>query len=134
LVDSTNTTIDQYNNFIKPFSDKIVEFDATYLRIVKTPHEIKMLEKAADIVCNAILYIQRNIKIGMTEIEVADKLAKHMFANGASALSFPPIVTFGKNTTVIHSAPSASKLQPNQMILVDAGCVYKNYCSDITRC
>lgn len=134
LIDATNTTIKQYNDFIKPFADKTIDFDATCLRIVKTNDEIKLLKKSAEIVCNAILYMQKNIRVGMTEIEVADKIAKHMFANGADALSFPTIVTFGKNTTVIHAAPTNRKLELNEMILVDAGCVYKNYCSDITRC
>lgn len=135
LFDEANTTISQYNDFIKPFENKeLIKFDATNLRIVKQEQEIKYLEKAADIVCDAVLYIKRKIKIGMSEIEVADLIAKHMFAHGAQALSFPPIVTFGKNTTIIHAAPTNKRLEKNDMILIDAGCVFNNYCSDITRC
>jgi Xaa-Pro aminopeptidase len=48
-------------------------------------------------------------------------------------LSFPTIVSFGENSADIHGAPSDRKLKKNEIILVDAGCVYNGYCSDITR-
>jgi Xaa-Pro aminopeptidase len=102
--------------------------------MVKSEQEIEHIQKACDIVCDGINYIKSVIQIGMTEKEVADLLAKRMFANGATGLSFPTIVSFGKNSANIHSTPTDKKLEKNEMILIDAGCVYEDYCSDITRC
>jgi Xaa-Pro aminopeptidase len=56
-----------------------------------------------------------------------------MISRGASGSSFNTIVSFGENAANPHSFPTDRKLKKNEFILVDAGCVYKSYCSDITR-
>ncbi len=52
---------------------------------------------------------------------------------GAGKTSFDTIVLFGKNTSLPHGEPSNNVLLKNDIILMDFGCVYNNYCSDITR-
>jgi Xaa-Pro aminopeptidase len=52
---------------------------------------------------------------------------------GASGLAFDTIVSFGSNSANPHSTPTDRKLQSGELILVDAGCMYQGYCSDITR-
>jgi Xaa-Pro aminopeptidase len=69
----------------------------------------------------------------MTEKQVATELLKFMINHGASSLSFPTIVSFGANAANPHSTPTNRKLKKHEFILVDAGCVYNGYCSDITR-
>jgi Xaa-Pro aminopeptidase len=135
LVDKERETLQNFDLYIKPLNiKKIIYFDGNALRIVKSNEEIKLLQKAADIVCDAINHIKKTIRIGETEIEVSKRLSKQMFANGASGLSFPPIVAFGINGANIHHIVSNRKLKKNEIILVDAGCIYEGYCSDITRC
>ena len=102
--------------------------------MIKADEEIKAMQKSADVLCAAMNHIRKTIKIGETETGVASRLIKHMFANGATGLSFPPIVAFGENAANIHHISSDRKLRKNDNILVDAGCVYDKYCSDITRC
>jgi Xaa-Pro aminopeptidase len=56
-----------------------------------------------------------------------------MVNHGATSESFPTIVSFGANAANPHSSPTDRKLKKNELILVDAGCVYEGYCSDMTR-
>jgi Xaa-Pro dipeptidase len=56
-----------------------------------------------------------------------------MIKEGASGLSFDTIVSFGENSANPHSTPTDRKLKSGEFILVDAGCIYGGYCSDITR-
>jgi Xaa-Pro aminopeptidase len=69
----------------------------------------------------------------MTEIKVADEFYKLVMSKGASGLSFPTIVGFGENSANIHGTPTDRKLKRNEMILMDCGCIYKGYHSDMTR-
>ncbi len=56
-----------------------------------------------------------------------------MRAMGAKGPSFDLIVAFGENGALPHHVTSERKLKDNEPILIDFGCVYKGYCSDITR-
>jgi Xaa-Pro aminopeptidase len=56
-----------------------------------------------------------------------------MIELGASELSFASIIASGKNSSFPHHSPSDKKIQKNEFITIDIGCVYDGYCSDITR-
>ena len=74
------------------------------------------------------------IKEGMTEKEVADFINNEFFAAGASGLSFDTIVCFGPNAEDQHHEPSDTRtLKAGECVLIDMGCVWKGYCSDMTR-
>jgi Xaa-Pro dipeptidase len=48
-------------------------------------------------------------------------------------LSFGSIVCFGANGGIPHHEPDDTRLQLNDMVTIDMGCIYNDYCSDITR-
>merc|ERR1719433_2315855 len=52
---------------------------------------------------------------------------------GASHLAYPPVVASANNATIIHYISATSQLSPGDLVLVDAGCEYHGYSSDITR-
>ena len=52
---------------------------------------------------------------------------------GAEDVSFDTIIAFGVNAAVPHHETSSDTLKENSCILMDFGCKYKGYCSDITR-
>lgn len=52
---------------------------------------------------------------------------------GASHLAYPPVVAAGRNATIIHYVQNTQLVRDNDMILMDAGCEYGGYSSDITR-
>ena len=61
------------------------------------------------------------------------KLEKYMRMNGADSLAFDTIVASGPNSSMPHAIPSARRIREGDMILLDFGCKYKGYCSDMTR-
>jgi Xaa-Pro aminopeptidase len=77
-------------------------------------------------------YILNELKIGVTEIEVAKKIEIFMLLHGAS-ISFAPIVAFGKNSSSPHHVASDRKLNKNEIVLLDFGVKLNGYCSDMTR-
>ncbi|WP_424244479.1 Xaa-Pro aminopeptidase [Elusimicrobium posterum] len=102
-------------------------------RVVKDETEIKNLSKACQIAYNAFEHVKPLIKTGMTELQVAAKLEEYMKSNGARATSFRTVVAFGENGADAHHVTGETKLKNEMPILMDFGCIYKGYCSDITR-
>ena len=100
---------------------------------VKTDEEIKYIQKACNIAEKAWRDTLLFIKEGVTERQVANVLEFNFKKYGASGTSFDTIVAFGKNAAVPHHATGDTKLKNNECVLMDFGCVYKGYCSDMTR-
>ncbi|HZK57954.1 MAG TPA: aminopeptidase P family protein [Clostridia bacterium] len=128
-----------YGEFIK-FTDKLAETDMIplegailKLRSVKTPDEIKNIEKAANIADEAFDYMLEFIKPGLAELDIALELEFFMRKKGASKLSFETIVASGVRSSLPHGAASSKIVEIGDMITLDYGCIYKGYCSDMTR-
>ena len=99
----------------------------------KTKEEIEKLKNASALTDKGFAYICQQIKPGMTEKEIAQKLDAYMFSLGASGLAFDTIVGSGKNSSQIHSTPSDRVIEENDIILLDFGYVIDGYCSDMSR-
>merc|ERR1719273_1126736 len=53
---------------------------------------------------------------------------------GAQFLAYPPVVAAGNNANTIHYIQNTrAKFDRSDLVLVDAGCDYGGYSSDITR-
>ncbi len=112
----------------------IKHFNVSHLRSIKTKEEIKKIEKACKIGDLAFKYILKKIKAGVTEKGIARELEQFIRAKGAE-FSFPPIVAFGKNSSVPHHQTGDTILEnkEGQFILLDFGIRLDSYCSDMTR-
>ena len=104
------------------------------LRCTKDSQEIKRMRASNRIAYLAYEYVRPRIKTGMTENDVAVMLEQFMRGQGASAVSFMTIIGFGENAANPHHETGMRKLKNNEAILMDYGCIYQGYCSDITRC
>jgi len=104
------------------------------LRETKDADEIKILRAANRIAYLAYEHVRPLVKTGIRECEVAAELEKFMRTMGATTTSFLTIVAFGENTANPHHETGDRKLGKNEAVLMDFGCIYKGYCSDITRC
>jgi Xaa-Pro aminopeptidase len=72
-------------------------------------------------------------KPGRYEYEV-DALLREVFRkNGSERPAYPPIVGAGVNATVLHYRSNAKRIEEGELLLVDAGCEYGYYASDVTR-
>jgi len=102
-------------------------------RQIKTPEEIELLEHAEHIGDMAFSDMLNILKPGMTELEVAAEIEYSMKKHGAEGLSFDTIAASGKNSSMPHAIPSEKKLESGDFLTMDFGCIYKGYCSDMTR-
>jgi len=104
------------------------------LRILKDQHEIKSMQKAANIAQQAFQAIRPLIKPGITEKEMAAALVGSLYDAGSDpGLPFFPIVSFGSNSANPHAAPTDRPLDETQIVLIDWGATVDGYYSDITR-
>lgn len=101
--------------------------------MIKTKDEIKKIKRVCELTDKGFEFICKNIKPGMTEIEIAKKLDDYMFSLGASGLAFETIVGSGINSSFVHSKPSNRKLEEQDIIQFDIGYVFDGYCSDMSR-
>ncbi len=101
--------------------------------LVKEAWEIDRIARASEIAEDAFNELLGDIKEGMTETDVAAILEYYMRAYGASGTSFDTICAFGENASMPHYETGARKLKFGDPVLIDFGCKYAGYCSDITR-
>ncbi len=136
LFEDKEMSVSQYNRLcaeigetkLVPSSQQISE-----LRMVKTEDELKKLEIAEKIACDAFQNILGIIKPGISEIEIALELEYFMRKNGAQGVSFDTIAISGKKTSLPHGRPSGKLIEKGDFVTMDFGCVYEGYCSDMTR-
>lgn len=103
------------------------------IRAIKTEDELKCLRKAARISSQVFESLLSEIKTGWSEVEIAAEISYRHRYFGADGDAFEPIVTSGKNTSLIHGRPTRKTLKKNEWLLMDFGCRYNGYCSDMTR-
>ncbi len=103
------------------------------VREVKSEEEIAIIKKAVEITEKAYDYILGFIKVGVTEIEVANELDFYMRNLGATGVSFDTIVASGARSAMPHGVASDKKIEEGDMVTIDFGCLYKGYVSDMTR-
>lgn len=102
-------------------------------RRVKDRSELKLIAEAEKLGDDAFSHILDFIKVGMTEREVALELEMYMKKHGADNLSFDTIVASGVRSSMPHGVAGDKLIERGDFVTMDFGCVYKGYCSDMTR-
>ena len=99
----------------------------------KDKDEIDALRRAVEISEQALRLTLEAVRVGMSEIELADILEAHMKVLGSEEPSFKTILHGGGNTALPHSGPLPYRIQAGDPLLIDFGAVYQGYRADITR-
>ena len=112
-------------------------YDANLLisqyRQIKSSNEIKIIKKSCDIASLAHIAAMKKCKPGINEFDLENEIC-YTFGNyNARYNSYPPIVASGKNACILHYTSNNHVIKDNSVILIDAGCEYHMYASDITR-
>jgi Xaa-Pro aminopeptidase len=103
------------------------------MRLIKDDHEIEIMKKACDISAESFVEVMKNIKPGENEQLIESKFLYEFGKRGGRFPAYTPIVAGGENACVLHYIENNQDLNESDLILVDAGCEYKMYASDITR-
>ncbi len=102
-------------------------------RMIKDSEEIELIRKACEITDNCFEYLKSYIKVGITEKQIAKEIENFFISNGAEGVSFETIVASGANSSKPHAVPTDKAIESGDSITIDMGCIYKGYCSDMTR-
>jgi Xaa-Pro aminopeptidase len=102
-------------------------------RLVKDEHEIVLMRRAATISSGAHRRAMERTRVGWHEYQVEAELAHEFLRFGAQSAAYPSIVAGGPNACVLHYRDNNRQLQDGELLLIDAGCEYQGYASDITR-
>tara|TARA_B110001454_G_scaffold46029_1_gene45183 strand:+ start:550 stop:1845 length:1296 start_codon:yes stop_codon:yes gene_type:complete len=102
-------------------------------RLIKDPHEIDLMKKACRISAESHVEAMKFVKPGMTEQEMEAFYLYEFAKRGGRFSAYTPIVAGGENACVLHYVENSKPLLDGDLLLVDAGCEYNFYASDITR-
>lgn len=103
------------------------------LRIMKEDTEVEKIVAAQRIAEQALEEVLNDIRVGVTEKEIAARLTYLMLHYGAENMSFDPIVVSGANSSKPHGVPTEKTIEAGDFVTMDFGCIYDGYCSDMTR-
>ncbi|MEG0283469.1 MAG: aminopeptidase P family protein [Erysipelotrichales bacterium] len=128
-----NMLYESYAYFKQQLKADLKPISLKKVRMVKNQEEIDTIKKAIEITDDAYDYILEFIKIGMSEMQIANELNKFILDQGATGMSFETIVASGKRGSMPHGVASDKLIEENDFVTIDFGVFYNGYCSDMTR-
>ena len=103
------------------------------MRLIKSSSEIKLMRRAGAISASAHRRAMSASKPGMYEYQLQAEIEHEFMIRGASCPAYSTIVGGGGNGCILHYIDNKDKLLDGDLVLIDAGCEYRNYAGDITR-
>jgi len=103
------------------------------LRERKDANEVRLIERAAAVAIRALERTLAEVRVGMTELQVAGVLERALRDEGSEGFPFPSIVATGPRSALPHARASAAKIRDGDLLLLDFGAEVEGYCADVTR-
>ncbi|MBF2755992.1 MAG: Xaa-Pro aminopeptidase [Gammaproteobacteria bacterium AqS3] len=102
-------------------------------RLCKSDGEIERLRYSAQVAAAAHRRAMRSVQPGQWEYQLEAEYLHEFMRHGAREAAYCGIVAGGANACVLHYTDNDRQLRAGELVLVDAGCEYQGYASDITR-
>lgn len=103
------------------------------LRAIKTKYEVAVLQQAVDITHKALLRVCKFIKPGVMEHEIEAEITHEFIRNRATRHAYGCILASGDRARILHYVENNQECKSGELILMDFGAEYGNYCADLTR-
>ncbi len=103
------------------------------LRAIKTPLEVEVMQKAMDITENTFRRLLRFIKPGVMEYEIEAEIYHSFLSQRATGPAYSSIIASGDRARTLHYVENNQECRDGELILMDFGAEYGNYCADLTR-
>lgn len=103
------------------------------MRLIKSKSEIDLMKKSGQIAVAAHKRAMQICKPGMNEYQLEAEYLYEFSRNGCNAPAYNSIVAGGDNACILHYVDNNQSLADGDLVLIDAGCEYEYYASDITR-
>jgi Xaa-Pro dipeptidase len=100
-------------------------------RVVKDDYEIATIRKANNITCRGIEAVMARAKSAETESELEAAFRERCISHGSKETAYPPIIAAGSGAATLHYVDNLQPLKDKLNLLIDAGCEWNNYASDI---
>jgi len=115
--------------------DEVIDVRATLdtMRLVKDEHELALMRRACAISSAAHRRAMACTRPGMFEYQVEAELVHEFLREGAQAVAYSSIVASGPNACVLHYRDNNRQMNDGELLLIDAGCEFQGYASDVTR-
>ena len=103
------------------------------IRLFKSQVELELMRRAANIAVEAHNYAMEIAAPGRYEYEIQAEMERIFRLRGGMGPAYPTIVASGANACILHYIENNRQMQDKDLLLIDAGCAYNYYNSDITR-
>ncbi|NSW45919.1 MAG: aminopeptidase P N-terminal domain-containing protein [Bacteroidales bacterium] len=103
------------------------------LRLTKEPEEIAFIKKAIRITGEAFNELLKNFNHFKTEADIEAFITSYFISKGQYQHAYLPIIASGANALTLHYTNNSGRLLKNKLTLLDFGCEYKGYASDLSR-
>jgi len=117
---------------LRPLADYHLDVTMDEIRSIKDDVEISKMRQASRLNDQVMSQVPAFLKEGVSELEVASALLQ-LFKTQTDGISFDPIVAFGDHASDPHAVPGERRLKSGESIVIDMGCKFEGYCSDMTR-
>jgi len=107
--------------------------DLENIRAIKSKSEIESIRKACEATANIMENLEKFIKPGTREAEIKRKIEAGIIEKGCGPAFFDTVANSGKNSAIPHYINSNKKVGRNKHVIVDFGCRFNGYHSDMTR-
>jgi Xaa-Pro aminopeptidase len=104
-----------------------------HARRPKDAHELALLRKACEATAAGFKALVAALRPGVSERELQVEMELAFLRAGGDRTGYGSIVGVGSNSAVLHFTPSARRMQPGDVVLVDAGAEVGRYTADVTR-
>jgi Xaa-Pro aminopeptidase len=103
------------------------------LRAIKTPLEIEVMQKAIDITDVTFRRLLQFIQPGVMEYEIEAEIMHSFLSHRATGQAYGSIIASGDRARTLHYVENNQECKDGELILMDFGAEYGNYCADLTR-
>lgn len=103
------------------------------LRSIKSTEEIEQMQRACDITEAGLRRVLKFVKPGVMEYEIEAEFMHEFLKRRSRGFAYTPIIASGHNACVLHYIENNEECKDGDLILMDVGCEYGNYASDMTR-
>lgn len=103
------------------------------MRLIKSSEEAALMRHAAKISAKAHTRAMQACRPGQYEYQLEAELLHEFYLNGSRSPAYNSIVGSGENSCILHYNENTAQMKDGDLVLIDAGCEYEYYSSDITR-
>ncbi|KAK8937347.1 hypothetical protein KSP39_PZI012729 [Platanthera zijinensis] len=134
------TDLESFKRAMNTGKVKDLSYFTHELRWIKSPSELKLMRQSASIACQSLLQTMLFSRMNPEESKLSAKVEFECKMRGAQRMAnlfilarFNPVVGGGANGSVIHYSRNDKKIEHRDFVLMDVGCEFHGYLSDLTR-